>query len=350
MISKPTKLIIVTAALLAGAAGINACAAGSSTAIPGGAGGSPGSGGSTGTKGTGGTTGATGTGGSTGTTGTGGRTGTTGTGGTTGATGTGGSTGTTGTGGTTGATGTGGSTGATGTGGAMVVQKVCATKITPMNPALVDFENYNGMVTADKYGTAFGGATANTGTAYIGPISWGDGTTTPTLSILAGHPPGNWGLSQTVTQAAAWGMGGAFWMGCANATAYKGITFWVRGSVPDAKFSFSMDMESTLPPDATNAAGGGTCAGTKDTCKPALKADIPITVDWTQVKILWADFTPGISGTTTVVPNGDNIAGFGWSVNIPFVPDPAAGDASMPPYIPKPSDLVFNLDDLAFIP
>src|SRR5678815_4744572 len=106
MISKPTtKLIVLTAALVAGAAGMNACVVGSSSTHL------PGAGGSTGT------------------------------------------------------TGTGGSTTATGTGGAMVVQKVCATKVTPMNPVLVDFENYNGMVTADKYGTAFGGATANTGTA-----------------------------------------------------------------------------------------------------------------------------------------------------------------------------------------
>jgi hypothetical protein len=332
MTLKPTtKLIALTATLIAGSAGINGCLVGSTTPRTA-------AGGSTGTTGTGGTTAATGTGGNTGTKGTGGSTGTTGIGGTTGATGTGG---------TTGATGTGGSTGAAGTGGSTVVQKACATKITPMNPVLMDFENYDGKVAADKYGTAFGGATAGTGTAYIGPISWGDGTTTPTLAILAGRPPSNWGLSQTVTQAAAWGMGGAFWMGCANATAYKGITFWVRGSVPEAKFSFSMDMESTIPIDATTP---GTCAGTKDTCKPALKADIPITMDWTQVKILWADFTPGSSGNTTVVPNGDNIAGFGWSVNIPFVPDPAAGDAAMPPYIPKPSDLVFNFDDLAFIP
>jgi len=321
---KSTKLIVLGAALAAAATGISACAAGSSTtALPG----------------TGGHTGASATGGNPGTTGAGGGAATTGTGGTPGTTGAGGDPGTTGAGGGAVVTGTGGT-----------VQKACATKITPMNPVLIDFENYNGMVTADKYGTAFGGATAGTGTAYIGPMSWGDGTTTPTLSILAGHPPGNWGLSQTVMQAAAWGMGGGFWMGCANATAYRGITFWVRGQVPDAKFTFTMDMGSTLLPDATNPAGGGTCAGTAATCKPAQKTDIPITVDWKQVTILWADFTPGISGTTTVVPNGDNVAGFGWSVNIPFIPDPAARDAAMPPYIPKPSDLVFNLDDLAFVP
>ena len=299
MISKSTKLIVLGAALVAGAAVIDACTPAAPTGT-----GNPGSGGSTGTTGSGGSTVTTGSGGSTVTTGSG--------------------------------------------GAPVVVQKVCAAKITPMNPALVDFENYNGMVTADKYGTAFGGAMVNVGTAYIGPMSWGDGSTTPTMSILAGHPPGNYGLSQTVMQTK--GMGGGFWMGCANASAYKGVSFWVRGSVPNAKFSFTMDMESTMMPDAINPAGGGTCSGTKDTCVPAKKAAVPITMDWTQVMILWADFTPGMSGATMVAPNGDNVAGFGWWIDVPYIPDPAAGDAAMPPYIAMPSDLIFNLDDLAFIP
>ena len=207
------------------------------------------------------------------------------------------------------------------------------------------------MVAADKYSAAFGGATAGTGTSYIGPMSWGDGSTTPTLSILAGHPPSNWGLSQTVTKAAAWGMGGGFWMSpCADAKSFKGVTFWVRGQVPGGTFSFSLNMDSTTLPDAKDSAGGGTCAGTDKTCVPAQKQNIPITMDWTEVKILWADFTPGMAGTTVVTPNGDNVTGFGWSVNVPFVVDPATADAAAPAYIPMPSDLVFNLDDLAFIP
>jgi hypothetical protein len=233
----------------------------------------------------------------------------------------------------------------------MVVQKVCATKITPANPLLVDFENYDGMVTADKYATAYGGAMPNMGTSYMGPMSWGDGSVLPTLSILAGRPPGNWGLSQTVTKAAMWGMGGGFWMtACLNASAFKGISFWVRGSVPDARFSFTLHMDSTSPPDPANPAGGGTCAGTADTCKAAQKTDIPISMDWTQVQILWADFTPGSAGTTAVIPNGDNISGFGWTVNIPFVADPASPDPLMPSYIGMAADLVFNLDDLSLIP
>jgi hypothetical protein len=314
-------------------------------------------GGSSGTA-TGGQTGAkggsTGTGGAA-TTGTGGAA-TTGTGGsTTTGTGTGGSA-TTGTGGsptgaTGGATGTGGST-TSGTGGAggAIVQKDCATKTKIMSPLFMDFENYNGTVTATNYATAFGGTTVNTGTAYAGiyPYPESAGSTTPTLAILAGHPPSNWAGSETL-QATQWGMGGGVWMGCADATAYKGISFWVRGSSGTGMFSFSVSMESTQLPDASNPAGGGTCPGTTDTCKDPIKSNIPITSDWTQVQILWSDFTAGISGTASVVPNGDNIAGMAWTVPLQFHLDPSVSADAAGPYIPIPGTMTINIDDISFI-
>jgi hypothetical protein len=254
---------------------------------------------------------------------------------------------TTGTGGT-----TGGSTGgATGTGGAPV-QKLCATKIAPLNPVLINFETYTGTVTADNFGTPFGGATPNTGTEYTGPFAYpeNDTATPPTLAILAGHPPSQWAVSETSTQAQVWGMGGGLWMGCANLSAYKGVSFWVRGSGPLNVFSFSVSMENTSLPTATNPAGGGTCPGTKDTCTPPTKTNIPLTADWTQVQILWADFAPGLSGTTPVTANGDNVVGFGWSVPLQFVLSPSAGGDAAGPYIPVPGDLVINIDVVAFIP
>ena len=311
-------------------------------------------GGSSGTA-TGGQTGAkggsTGTGGAA-TTGTGGAA-TTGSGGST-VTGTGGSA-TTGTGGsptgaTGGATGTGGST-TSGTGGAggAIVQKDCATKTKIMSPLFMDFENYNGTVTATNYATAFGGTTVNTGTAYAGiyPYPESAGSTTPTLAILAGHPPSNWAGSETL-QATQWGMGGGVWMGCADATAYKGISFWVRGSSGTGMFSFSVSMESTQLPDAKNSAGGGTCPGVKATCVDPTMMNIPLTSDWTQVTIKWSDLTPGLSGTTTVVPNGDNIVGMAWNVPLKFQADPTMpADAGV--YVPVPETLLINIDDITFI-
>ncbi len=306
-----------------------------------------------GTPGTAGTTGS-GTG-VAGTTGSGtGVAGTTGSGtGVAGTTGSGtGVAGTTGSGtGVAGTTGSGtGVAGTTGAAGAAVVQKDCATKTTPMNPMLINFETYTGTVTADKFAAPFGGATAGTGTAYTGPYSYSDGSTTPTLAILAGRPPSNWAVSQEVKPARTWGMGGGIWINCVDASAYKGITFWVRGSGPLNVFKVSLNMDSTSMPDATNAAGGGICPGTKETCLPAEKADIPLTADWTQVSILWTDFKAGMSGTTAVAPNGNNVTGIGWSVPLQFQLDPTVPADAAGPWIAVPGDLVINLDDVSFIP
>ena len=305
-------------------------------------GGHPGtsSGGTTG-SGTGGAS-TTGTGGSSGTT-------TTGTGGTT-ATGMGGTT-TTGTGGTTTTTGTGGA------GGAAVV-KDCATKTIVMNPVFMNFENYTGTstMTGSNYGTAFGGTTVNSGNAYAGLFQYPEitGGTAPTLAIVAGHPPSNWAGSEQLS-ATMWGMGGGIWMGCADATAYKGISFWVRGtSSALGTFQFSVSMESTQLPSGTNNVGGGTCPGVaaspgvKATCVDPTMTNIPLTSDWTQVSIMWADFTPGLSGTTSVVPNGDNIVGMAWSVPLQFEADPTMpADAGV--YIPVPLALRLDIDDITFI-
>jgi hypothetical protein len=219
------------------------------------------------------------------------------------------------------------------------------------NPALINFETYDGMVTADKYGTAFGGAAVNMGSAYMGPYAFGDGSVTPTLSILAGHPPSNWAVAESAMQARTWGMGGGFWMSnCVNASAYKGISFFVRGSGPLNVFAFSVSMDSTTPPDPANAAGGGICTGTSSTCTPATKENIPLTADWTQVQILWADFKPGTNGATAVIPNGDNIVGLGWNVPLMFQLAPSAGGDAAGPYVALVGDLLINIDDVAFIP
>jgi hypothetical protein len=329
-----TGLTGVTTGLTGVTTGTTGVATGTTTGTTGTTTGTPGT--TTGTPGT--TTGTTGT--TTGTTGT--TTGTTGT--TTGTTGT--TTGTTGT--TTGTTGT--TTGTTGAGGvpdASTTVKLCATKTVVMNPVFMNFENYNGTTAAASYSTAFGGTTPNTGTAYAGLFEYSDTSATPTLSILAGHPPSNWAGSESVTQASSWGMGGGVWMGCADASAYTGISFWVRGSSGTNVFSFTLSMESTVMPDATNPAGGGTCPGTTATCTAPSKANIPLTADWTQVTILWADFTPGMSGTTSVVPDGSNITGLGWTVPLAYQLSPTMpADAGV--YVAVPGDLLLDIDDIDF--
>ncbi len=247
-------------------------------------------------------------------------------------------------------TSSGGSTGTGGAAGAPAV-KECATKTTIMTPVFMNFENYTGMgtMTADNYSTGFGTTTVNTGTAYAGFFQYPEatGSTAPTLSMVGGHPPSTWAAGETLS-ATMWGMGGGIWMGCADASAYKGISFWVRGTSGTGTFSFTLSMDSTDLPNSMNAAMGGICPGTADTCKPAEKDNIPITTDWTQVSILWSDFTPGTSGTASVTPNGNNITGLGWSVPLAFIADPSkAADAGV--YIPVPATVTFNIDDITFM-
>ncbi|HVZ85895.1 MAG TPA: hypothetical protein VHG72_02945 [Polyangia bacterium] len=301
-------------------------------------------GGTTGGNGTGGTTGG---GNSTGGSGTGGSTGGgNNTGGTTGGNNTGGATGGNNTGGISGGN-TGGTTGR-GTGGTTVVQKECVTATKIVTPVFMDFENYTGTVTAANYATAFGGTTVNTGTAYAGIYSYAEssGGTLPPLALVAGHPPSNWAASESWS-ATMWGMGGGVWMSCADASAYTGISFWVRGTSGTGTFTFTVAMQGTDMPSGTNNAGGGTCTGTSTTCKAAEKDGIPLTSDWTQVTLHWADFTPGLSGTTSVVPDGSNITGLAWTVPLAFQADPTMpADAGV--YVPVPGDLRIDIDDITF--
>jgi hypothetical protein len=218
-----------------------------------------------------------------------------------------------------------------------------------MTPVFMNFENYNGTTDASAYSTAFGTTTTNMGNAYAGLYDYPEatGTPSPTLSMGGGHPPSTWAAGETLA-ATMWGMGGGIWMGCADASAYKGISFWVRGSSGTGTFTFTLSMDSTTLPDSSNAAGGGICPGTSDTCKPAEKTGIAITTDWTQVSILWSDFTPGMSGTTSAPVDGNNITGFGWNVPLAFIADPSkAADAGV--YIPVPASVTFDIDDITFM-
>ncbi|HTA90582.1 MAG TPA: hypothetical protein VK745_13425, partial [Polyangiaceae bacterium] len=122
--------------------------------------------------------------------------------------------------------------------------KLCATKVTAASTQIANFENYDGMSTIDKYGFAFGGPTNGTAGVYAGAYGYAGGTDVVSLAILAGHT-GNYGLSESTTPATSWGQGLGFWMGCVDASAYSGITFWVRGSVPTGVFSFGLNTENT---------------------------------------------------------------------------------------------------------
>lgn len=255
--------------------------------------------------------------------------------------------------GTSGAT-TGGTTatGTAGSGGAGPVMPLCTTKLTAQTPAIADFESYDGVLAPADYRWIFGGAAAGQLGVNAGTYVFGDETATPTLALLAGHG-GNYGLTVSVTNASAWGMGFGFYMldqnysaACLDASAYKGVSMWVRGSVPTGTFSFSLSMSQATLPSSTGP--GGSCTGTDDTtCKSPTATGLPISMTWSQVDVLWADLVGGLSGPgVPLAANGDHITGFGFSANLNFMPE-SEGSTT---YVPVPGDITVVVDDIAFIP
>jgi hypothetical protein len=224
--------------------------------------------------------------------------------------------------------------------------------VTAQSPLIADFEAYDGVIAPADYRWTFGGAAAGMLGVYTGTYVYGDDSAVPTLALLAGHG-GNYGLTVSVTNASKWGEGFGFYVldanykaACINASAYKGVSMWVRGAVPTGTFSFSVSMSQATKPSTT--APGGSCTGTDDaTCKSPTKTDIPISATWTQVDVLWADLAGGLSGPAMpLAANGDNITGFSFGANLTFVPET---EGSMV-YVPVAGDISVVVDDISFIP
>lgn len=229
---------------------------------------------------------------------------------------------------------------------------LCTTKVTAQTPLIADFESYDGVIAPADYRWTFGGAAENMLGVYTGTYAFGDGSATPMLQLLAGHG-GNYGLTVSVTAASKWGEGFGFYVldanykpACINASAYKGVSMWVRGSVPTNTFSFSVSMSQGTLPSTTMP--GGSCTGTDDqTCKSPTKTDLPISPTWSQVDVLWADMTGGLSGPATpLVANGDNITGFSFGANLTFMPEAEGSEV----YVAVPGDISVVVDDITFIP
>ena len=344
---------------------VNACSSPASAPPTGSTGGFPATGtGGSGPTSTGGST-QVGTGGTnTGTTG-GISSGTTGgiSSGTTGGTATGTtggvSTGTTGgtTTGTTGGTATGttggtstGTTGGTattstgGTGGAVAKVKMCATKTTLTVPLLTNFDNYDGKVEAKDWATPFNGKTgADADAPYTGLYTYNDGTGTPFLGMVGGANSSTYAASVSNPMASMWGGALGVWMACVNASAYQGVSFNVRGTIPTGKITVSIAMEASSAPAMDDPAGGGTCTA-GDMCKSP-QAEVPVTADWVLTKIPWSMFAAGAgTGGAVVTANGDGVAGFTFSVGLVYM-ESAPGSMM---YVPTPAAYDLQIDDLGF--
>ena len=218
--------------------------------------------------------------------------------------------------------------------------KDCASPTTVTTTAITDFESYDGATALEDWSFNFNGDAEGVGAIYGGPYPFDDETGTPQFLMVAGNS-GNYAVSVSNTEATEWGGGLGFWFTCMDATAYAGISFYVRGSTPVGTIGVSLAMEETSPPSEEDPAGGGTCE--VEPCEQAT-AEFTITTDWTLVQLAWTDFTAGTSGTTSVPVTGANITGINLSANLEWIEDPDNADT----WIPVAGAYSLEIDDLAF--
>lgn len=160
----------------------------------------------------------------------------------------------------------------------------------------------------------------------------------------------DWAVSLNAGPEAFWGWTLAFWMGCADATAFKGISFWVRGQSPMSTVALSLQTAETTPNNATPQPG--TCVPTTLTdggngcVSPS--ATFPITMAWTQVMLPWSMFSGGSAGASAYTATGNNITGLSFTAYDTY-PGVDAGDGGTI-YPAMVATVNLQLDDIQFMP
>ena len=126
------------------------------------------------------------------------------------------------------------------------------------------------------------------------------------------------------------------WFDCVDASAFGGISFWVRGTTAPGTFSLSASFRQT---SASDARAGGSCTGGAEQCKDPGVDPIPLTLDWTRIDLPWSAFTQGLSNGAPFVPNGDELTGLTFGLPILWAADPSFVDnpndmTDMPTFLP----------------
>lgn len=244
----------------------------------------------------------------------------------------------------------GASGGSAGTTGSTVA---CAnpTVIPMAKPSIADFEKYDGATDFQKWSFSFGGDAANG--VLAGTFSYGDRTTgfPETSELSAGHSSmyamriADTDAARAAGASGLYGGGVGLWLStCVSATAFTGISFWVRGNSPSPTATFTMSMKETLSSTPAKAGDNvGTCTGTSTTCIHPTYA-FAVTDAWTQIQAPWSGFKAGDAAGTPVMPDGRNIVQFQFGVGLNFVPTVDGGTT----YIAVPAAYELAVDDMAF--
>ena len=136
--------------------------------------------------------------------------------------------------------------------------KDCYQKTTIGSAQLVNFDTYDGTTPPTSWGFAFNAPPGAPNAVYAGFYEYDDGTGTPLLSMpTPGANASKYAIGISNPKASGWGGALGMWLGCIDASAYQGISFWVQGTSPTGKASMSFTTESTSAPDPNDSAGGG---------------------------------------------------------------------------------------------
>ena len=220
--------------------------------------------------------------------------------------------------------------------------KDCYVKTVVNTPLVADFESYDGKTAIDAWGWAFNATGGSSNAVYAGLYQSNDGTGSPQMGIAGpGNNASKYAASFSNTQASKYGGQLGMWMGCVDASAYQGVSFWVQGSTPTNKATMTVATESTTAPDKVDAKGGGTC--TTEPCTQA-SVDFDVTSSWKQVLIEWGTFKPGAANGADVKLTGAEVTGLSWNAGLLWAA--AAGDAG---YAPVPGAYNVSIDDVQFI-
>jgi hypothetical protein len=105
----------------------------------------------------------------------------------------------------------------------------------------------------------------------------------------------------SINNASAWGGGAGLWMNrCYDASVYRGISFWGRGSPR----SISVNVNTPMMTSPTADTPWGQCSGE---CVPPT-ATVNLTENWTQFTLNWSEFSP--------VPDRSRLAGLNINVGL----------------------------------
>ena len=232
----------------------------------------------------------------------------------------------------------GGTTGPAGT--------ACASplKLAAGKGAITDFDDYDGSTMLNKWSFALG-ADSSIG-VFAGPFGYGDdeGGAPEKFEMVEGNES-TYALSISDTMAEEYGGGMGLWLSaCLDATAFEGISFWVRGNAPSGTAKLTLLMQETTPTVPATADGKkGTCEGTDKECLHPT-ADVTVTDTWAEAKVPWADFKQGSNNGEPVAVDGHNVWQVQFDVGLVWVAD----EADPEKYNPTPAPYELALDSVAF--